>query len=191
MALGMLLVIVSGHIDLSVGSVVGFIGALAAMMMVNWPLGPSTSLATIICLIAGGGHRRGARLLDRLSPHTVLHRHAGRHAGLPRPDAGAAERRSVGPFPRGIPVAELRLHSGILCGCSIPAAGAPDVAAGRSSPAASSCSTVAWRHARKQVKHGIEEEPTVLLPAKNVMCRSQPSCLRLPAGELQAACRTC
>ena len=30
MALGMLLVIVAGHIDLSVGSVVGFIGALAA-----------------------------------------------------------------------------------------------------------------------------------------------------------------
>ncbi|HEY4065732.1 MAG TPA: sugar ABC transporter permease, partial [Burkholderiaceae bacterium] len=30
MALGMLLVIVCGHIDLSVGSVVGFVGALAA-----------------------------------------------------------------------------------------------------------------------------------------------------------------
>src|SRR5258708_7751857 len=39
MALGMLMVIVSGHIDLSVGSVAGFIGALAAMMMVIWPLG--------------------------------------------------------------------------------------------------------------------------------------------------------
>jgi len=39
MALGMLLVIVSGHIDLSVGSVAGFIGALSAMMMVIWPLG--------------------------------------------------------------------------------------------------------------------------------------------------------
>lgn len=36
MALGMLLVIVSGHIDLSVGSVVGFVGALAAVMIVNW-----------------------------------------------------------------------------------------------------------------------------------------------------------
>ena len=39
MALGMLLVIVSGHIDLSVGSVAGFIGALSACMMVIWPLG--------------------------------------------------------------------------------------------------------------------------------------------------------
>ena len=33
MALGMLLVIVAGHIDLSVGSVAGFIGAVAALMM--------------------------------------------------------------------------------------------------------------------------------------------------------------
>jgi hypothetical protein len=35
MALGMLLVIVAGHIDLSVGSVCGFIGALAAVLMVH------------------------------------------------------------------------------------------------------------------------------------------------------------
>lgn len=57
MALGMLLVIVSGHIDLSVGSVAGFIGALAAMMMVIWPLGPLSNplVVSIICLIVGGG----------------------------------------------------------------------------------------------------------------------------------------
>src|SRR5688572_29140748 len=36
MALGMLLVIVAGHIDLSVGSVCGFICALAAVLMVSW-----------------------------------------------------------------------------------------------------------------------------------------------------------
>jgi putative multiple sugar transport system permease protein len=52
MALGMLLVIVAGHIDLSVGSVVGFIGALAAVLMVefNWHFVP----ATLVCLLAGG-----------------------------------------------------------------------------------------------------------------------------------------
>jgi putative multiple sugar transport system permease protein len=52
MALGMLLVIVAGHIDLSVGSVVGFIGALAAVLMVefNWHFVP----ATLVCLVAGG-----------------------------------------------------------------------------------------------------------------------------------------
>src|SRR5206468_4422623 len=36
MALGMLLVIVTGHIDLSVGSVAGFIGAVAAVLMVHY-----------------------------------------------------------------------------------------------------------------------------------------------------------
>ena len=38
MALGMLMVIVAGHIDLSVGSVMGFVGALAAVMLVTWDL---------------------------------------------------------------------------------------------------------------------------------------------------------
>jgi putative multiple sugar transport system permease protein len=51
MALAMLLVIVAGHIDLSVGSVAGFIGGLAAILMVelNWHYVP----ATLTCLLAG------------------------------------------------------------------------------------------------------------------------------------------
>lgn len=51
MALGMLLVIVAGHIDLSVGSVCGFIGALAAVLMVShgWHWLP----ASLACLAAG------------------------------------------------------------------------------------------------------------------------------------------
>jgi len=52
MALGMLLVIVAGHIDLSIGSVVGFTGAVAAVLTVNldWPV-----LAVILsCLTVGG-----------------------------------------------------------------------------------------------------------------------------------------
>jgi len=58
MALGMLMVIVAGHIDLSVGSVAGFIGALASMMMVQWPIGPFFSnplVVGIVCLVVGGG----------------------------------------------------------------------------------------------------------------------------------------
>ena len=52
MALGMLLVIVAGHIDLSVGSVCGFIGAVAAVLMVNynWHYVP----AAMVCLVLGG-----------------------------------------------------------------------------------------------------------------------------------------
>lgn len=51
MALGMLLVIVGGNIDLSVGSVMGFIGALAAVMIVSWKLPPA--VAIVVCLICG------------------------------------------------------------------------------------------------------------------------------------------
>jgi len=52
MALGMLMVIVLGHIDLSVGSVAGFIGALAAVLMVNFEM--HYIPATTLCLAAGG-----------------------------------------------------------------------------------------------------------------------------------------
>lgn len=51
MALGMLIVIVGGNIDLSVGSVMGFIGALAAVMIVQWEW---AVLPTILaCLVFG------------------------------------------------------------------------------------------------------------------------------------------
>lgn len=59
MALGMLLVIVAGHIDLSVGSVSGFIGALAAMLMVGWKFPPeflwlaNPLTAFAICMVVG------------------------------------------------------------------------------------------------------------------------------------------
>ena len=51
MALGMLLVIVAGHIDLSVGSIVAIIGAIAAIMMVNYKIDPWTT--SLVCLILG------------------------------------------------------------------------------------------------------------------------------------------
>jgi len=51
MAIGMLLVIVAGHIDLSVGSVVGFVGALAATMMVTYEI--HWTIAIVVCLFTG------------------------------------------------------------------------------------------------------------------------------------------
>lgn len=61
MALGMLLVIVAGHIDLSVGSVSGFIGAVAAVLMTGTSPNPDLFTipkfdfvtATIMCLLLG------------------------------------------------------------------------------------------------------------------------------------------
>jgi putative multiple sugar transport system permease protein len=52
MALGMLLVIVAGHIDLSVGSVAAFTGAVAAVMIVNWEV--NYLLGILVALVAGG-----------------------------------------------------------------------------------------------------------------------------------------
>jgi putative multiple sugar transport system permease protein len=51
MALGMLIVIVAGHIDLSVGSVMGFVGALAAVMIVELDQPAWITIAT--CIAAG------------------------------------------------------------------------------------------------------------------------------------------
>lgn len=52
MALGMLLVIVSGNIDLSVGSVAAFTGAIAAVLMVNEKVDPI--VASVAALVIGG-----------------------------------------------------------------------------------------------------------------------------------------
>jgi putative multiple sugar transport system permease protein len=52
MALGMLLIIVGGNIDLSVGSIVGFIGAIAATMMVDYHM--PWGLVVVISLLVGG-----------------------------------------------------------------------------------------------------------------------------------------
>ena len=51
MALGMLLVIVTGHIDLSVGSVAGFVGAVAAVLMVRYHV--DYPVAFVACLLVG------------------------------------------------------------------------------------------------------------------------------------------
>ncbi|MET3898196.1 putative multiple sugar transport system permease protein [Devosia sp. UYZn731] len=55
MALGMLLVIVAGHIDLSVGSVSGFVGAIAAILMVQYhvPAIPAGLLCVVLGAIIG------------------------------------------------------------------------------------------------------------------------------------------
>ena len=44
LAIGMVLVIVTGHIDLSVGSVLGFTGAVCAMLMIKFEWGVTASI---------------------------------------------------------------------------------------------------------------------------------------------------
>ncbi|PKP63596.1 MAG: hypothetical protein CVT86_04820, partial [Alphaproteobacteria bacterium HGW-Alphaproteobacteria-8] len=99
MALGMLLVIVAGHIDLSVGSVCGFVGALAAVMMVQW--GWPTPVVVVICLAAGAliGAAQGFWIAYYKIPSFIVTL-AGMlvFKGL---TLWLLDGKSVGPFPKG------------------------------------------------------------------------------------------
>ncbi|WP_394688924.1 multiple monosaccharide ABC transporter permease [Hoeflea sp.] len=98
MALGMLIVIVAGHIDLSVGSVMGFVGALAAVMMVNYD--QSMLVTVIVCLTAGAliGAAQGYWVAYWKIPSFIVTL-AGMLAfrGL---SLWLLEGQSVGPFPK-------------------------------------------------------------------------------------------
>ena len=168
MALGMLLVIVAGHIDLSVGSVSGFIGAVAAVLMVQYDVNPF--LAGLLCLVVGGviGAAQGYWIAYLKIPSFIVTL-AGMlvFKGLA---LCAARRQSVGPFP---PEFQL-LSAGFI----------PDViGAGHASRGVKLHSTtlligVADRrgHAlfqpaqpRNRESHGYEAEPFALFVVKNVV----------------------
>ncbi len=98
MALGMLIVIVAGHIDLSVGSVMGFVGALAAVLIVNYDI--NIYLAAAICLATGAaiGAAQGYWVAYWRIPSFIVTL-AGMlvFRGL---SLWLLEGQSVGPFPR-------------------------------------------------------------------------------------------
>ena len=88
LAIGMVIVIIAGHIDLSVGSVVALTGAVSAILVIQQ--GPA--VVGRRPRRARGRHRgrRLAGLLGGLRRHPGVHRHPRRHAALPRPDAAGA-----------------------------------------------------------------------------------------------------
>lgn len=162
MALGMLLVIVAGHIDLSVGSIVGFVGGLAAMMMVRWGFDPVTT--TIACLVVGGliGAAQGYWVAYFKVPSFIVTL-AGMlvFKGLTLALLGGM---SVGPFPVGFQ----RLSSGFI----------PDVFAGHGFNYTSLFIGVASvlaiiyfsiRGRANQLKHDVETAPFGLFAAKNAL----------------------
>ncbi|WP_054704025.1 multiple monosaccharide ABC transporter permease [Bacillus sp. JCM 19041] len=51
LAIGMVLIIITGHIDLSVGSIAAFIGALSAILMIKMNVDPI--LTILLCLLVG------------------------------------------------------------------------------------------------------------------------------------------
>ncbi|NRF71145.1 sugar ABC transporter permease [Aquincola sp. S2] len=165
MALGMLLVIVAGHIDLSVGSVCGFIGALAAVLMVNfdWHFVP----ATLACLAAGAaiGAAQGWFVAYFKIPSFIVTL-AGMlvFKGLA---LALLQGQSVGPFPETFQLlssgfipevfasgagSELRFTS-LLLGVGVAAA----------------MVVAAWRARSHAQMHGMELEPFALFVARNAV----------------------
>ena len=162
MALGMLLVIVAGHIDLSVGSVVGFVGALAAVLMVQ--MGMHFVPATLICLVAGAaiGAAQGYFVAFARIPSFIVTL-AGMlvFKGL---SLALLQGQSVGPFS---PEFQL-LSSGFL----------PDALGGESLrlvslllglAAAAAMVFFKWRERTNAARHGMEIEPGVFFVLKNLV----------------------
>ena len=161
MALGMLLVIVAGHIDLSVGSVCGFVGALAAVLMVeyNWHFVPTT----LVCLVAGGviGASQGWFVAYFRIPSFIVTL-AGMlvFKGL---TLALLAGQSVGPFPEAFQ----RLSSGFI----------PDVFGGEElrttsvvlgAVLAAAMLFFALRGRAKLAKHGMAQEPYAFFLVKNI-----------------------
>jgi putative multiple sugar transport system permease protein len=162
MALGMLLVIVAGHIDLSVGSVSGFIGGVAAVLMVNYEV--NFILASIICLTLGGiiGAAQGYWVAFHKIPSFIVTL-AGMlvFKGLA---LAVLQGSSVGPFP-----AEFQLLStGFI----------PDPFAGETLRITSLIAgllmavvllIIKVRGRADRLKHGMDNEPTVFFVLKNLV----------------------
>ena len=162
MALGMLLVIVAGHIDLSVGSVSGFIGAVAAVLMVEYKL--NFVPATIICLALGGviGAAQGYWVAFYKIPSFIVTL-AGMlvFKGLA---LAVLQGSSVGPFPNEFQL----LSTGFI----------PDPFAGESLRIMSLIAGllmalvllyVKVRGRADRVKHGMDNEPYVFFILKNLV----------------------
>ncbi|MDT0137918.1 multiple monosaccharide ABC transporter permease [Acidovorax sp. PRC11] len=162
MALGMLLVIVAGHIDLSVGSVSGFIGALAAVLMVQyqWHFVP----ATLVCLLCGGvigGLQGWFVAFSRIPSFIVTLAGMLVFKGLA---LALLAGQSVGPFPESFQ----RLSSGFI----------PDffnmqglkVTSLLLGVAVAAALVVAGIRARaNRVRHGVQVEPAAFFVARNAV----------------------
>jgi putative multiple sugar transport system permease protein len=161
MALGMLLIIVAGHIDLSVGSVSGFVGAVAAVMMVNWKVDPFSTVAACLALGAIIGGAQGYLVAYYKIPAFIVTL-AGMlvFKGLALTVLGGA---SVGPFPKEFQL----LSSGFV----------PDFTSGSINWLAVLIGGVVtaaivyfnFKERREQQEHGLAEEPDMIFYGRNLL----------------------
>lgn len=162
MALGMLLVIVTGHIDLSVGSVAGFIGAVAAVLMVSYDM--HFIPATILCLVLGGliGAAQGYWVAYFKIPSFIVTL-AGMlvFKGLA---LAILAGQSIGPFP---PTFQ-KLSSGFIPDL-FPAAGFYPTSLALGAVLAIGLVWLNVRSRVRQEEHGMEVEPSGVFIVKNLI----------------------
>jgi putative multiple sugar transport system permease protein len=166
MALGMLLVIVAGHIDLSVGSVSGFVGAVAAVLMVTYKVDIITSV--IICIALGGfiGGVQGYFTAYYKIPAFIVTL-AGMliFKGLALTVLGGA---SVGPFPKAFQL----LSSGYVPDIfNIPMFGSPFNLLALVIGALVTALIIYFnfKERRDQQAHGLAEEPDIIFMGRNLL----------------------
>jgi putative multiple sugar transport system permease protein len=166
MALGMLLIIVAGHIDLSVGSVSGFVGAVAAILMVNLKLDPFTT--TIACLALGaviGGVQGYFTAFYKIPAFIVTLAGMLIFKGLALTVLGGA---SVGPFPKSFQL----LSSGF-----VPDIFAVQMFGGPFNMLAMLIGIIVTaliiyfnlKERRNEQAHGLAEEPDVIFLGRNIL----------------------
>ena len=88
-SLGLGLVIITGGIDLSVGSAFALLGVLLSIMLTEWHV--AWPVAVIVMLALGGAPRGAAWLADYPPRAAAVHRHPVRVAAVSRP--GPVHRR--------------------------------------------------------------------------------------------------
>ncbi len=166
MALGMLLIIVAGHIDLSVGSVSGFVGAVAAVMMVPWKMDPFVTVLACLALGAAIGGAQGYFVAYHRIPAFIVTL-AGMliFKGLALTVLGGA---SVGPFPRQFQL----LSSGYVPDLfNITFMGGPFNLLALVIGAVVTAVIIYFniKERREQQAHGLAEEPNIIYLGRNVL----------------------
>jgi putative multiple sugar transport system permease protein len=166
MALGMLLIIVAGHIDLSVGSVSGFVGSVAAVMMVPWKIDPFLTILACLFLGAAIGGLQGYFVAYYKIPAFIVTL-AGMlvFKGLALTVLGGA---SVGPFPREFQL----LSSGFVPDLfTVTLFGGPFNLVALLLGATVTALIIYFnvKERREQQVHGLAEEPDVIFLGRNVL----------------------
>jgi putative multiple sugar transport system permease protein len=166
MALGMLLIIVAGHIDLSVGSVSGFIGAVAAIMMVPMKLDPFLTVIACIALGAAIGAAQGYFVAYHKIPAFIVTL-AGMliFKGLSLTVLGGA---SVGPFPKSFQL----LSSGFVPDIfTMQMFGGPFNLLAMIIGAATTALIIFFnlKERSNQMQHGLAEEPDLIFFGRNIL----------------------